>query len=190
VIAGSCGYIEERVRGRLWIKRPIVFLGGDMNEFLVACPANSSMVFPADFDRDDGAVETWTAGQWKLTSKTFKPPTVFRIMSCDRPYDVWFCTDDRNFLGCDWYVNFQRPCVLRGEVVETMDWQLDLKVDEASRSWQLKDQSEFDAALASGLLTSEDATQVEQALSAVQHAIEDGALPWDPAWRQFASEAL
>lgn len=70
---------------------------------------------------------------------------------------VWHCVDVEfddagEFIG--WYVNFQEPIRRAGSRFDTVDLVLDLVV-APDRSWRLKDEDDFQRAIADGHLTAE-----------------------------------
>jgi Protein of unknown function (DUF402) len=75
---------------------------------------------------------------------------------------VWHCVDVEfgaagEFIG--WYVNLQEPVRRAGFRFDTVDLVLDLVV-APDRSWRLKDEDDFDRAVADGHLSGETASRV------------------------------
>lgn len=74
---------------------------------------------------------------------------VLRLMFRDRPYQVLHFWTAGAFT--EWYINFETPGVWKGNVIESRDWHLDLRITADGRaSW--KDEDEAAVAVAQGHL--------------------------------------
>jgi hypothetical protein len=75
---------------------------------------------------------------------------------------VWHCVDvefDATGAFIGWYVNLQQPVRRAGSRFDTVDLVLDLVV-APDHSWRLKDEDDFERAVADGHLTAEVANRV------------------------------
>lgn len=79
---------------------------------------------------------------------------VLRVILPGRPFQaLHFWGDSGAFAG--WYVNFEKPTVRTGNLLDTVDWHLGMWIEpDGSARW--KDEDEADAALAAGHLTTGD----------------------------------
>lgn len=176
-------YIHEEVNGRLWAKRPCELVARRGAQLLVRVPGNSEYLFPQEFDRAPNRfLVQWTSGKWELETQTFKPPSVWRLLSTEEPYDIWFTPEAPGSLGWDWYVNFQRPCLIQKRTITTMDWLLDITIQGDPPTYSLKDTEEFEMAFDMGILSLHERNVINEHLHLLTEAVTSGHLPWQDSW--------
>jgi hypothetical protein len=106
---------------------------------------------------------------------------------------VWHCVDvefdeSGEFIG--WYVNFQEPIHRAGSRFDAVDLVLDLVV-APDRSWRLKDEADFQQAVAAGYLTAGTESRVRAEAERVIGTVAAGGHPFCESewlnWRPPAS---
>jgi hypothetical protein len=99
--------------------------------------------------------------------------------------EVWHCVDVEfdetgEFIG--WYVNFQEPIRRAGSRFDTVDLVLDLVV-APDRSWRLKDEEDFERAVADGYLTGGTQSRVRAEAERMIGVVAAGGPPFcESAW--------
>lgn len=102
-----------------------------------------------------------------------------------RDYSIrWLFRPDGTFSG--WYGNLEAPAVLTGDVLDTVDWDLDVVI-QPDRSWAWKDEDVFAARLAEppGTYWVDDEERVRKAGREVIALAESGGFPFDGTWCDF-----
>jgi predicted RNA-binding protein associated with RNAse of E/G family len=131
----------------------------------------------------------WRLGEWKLASRTFEPPTNFRVLGPNRPFDVWFAYGPDGSVG-DWYVNLQAPIVTTEGMILTTDWILDILVSADLNTVTLKDEDELACALALGIFSGIEAARIRGVADEVRRNIRSGCPPWDLDWPNRIKDGL
>jgi len=105
---------------------------------------------------------------------------------------VWHCVDVEfdeagEFIG--WYVNFQEPIRRAGSRFDTVDLVLDLVV-APDRSWRLKDEEDFERAVADGYLTAGTESRVRAEAERVISVVAAGGRPFgESGWLDWRPPA-
>jgi hypothetical protein len=103
----------------------------------------------------------------------------------------WFFSPGNRFRG--WYVNLERPGVrwhddgLAG--IDTIDHDIDIVV-RPDRSWELKDEEQFERQLAYAHYWVDDEAAVRSASAEAIALIESGEFPFDGSWKDFRPDPL
>ncbi len=119
--------------------------------------------------------------EWELLDRRWDPPGKLRLTRPGDAFEVWASTG-MHADGTPWYVNLQDPLKRVGAGFTTMDHLLDLLVSPDLRSWEWKDQAEFELAQQAGILSASRATEIRAVGQGVINALRSGAPPWDVSW--------
>lgn len=83
-----------------------------------------------------------------------------------------------------WYVNLQRPFHRTERTLQTMDLMLDILV-APDRQWHWKDEDEFAALVAAGLITTAEAAWVREEAQRVIERVAADAPPFNEPWHDW-----
>lgn len=114
---------------------------------------------PVRAQHGEHTVRQWIAGEWELAARRWDPPGRLRLTRPGDAFEVWASPgtgDDR----APWYVNLQDPLRRVGAGFRTMDHLLDLLVSSDLRSWEWKDEAEFEFARRAGVFSPSRAAEI------------------------------
>ncbi|HWD09656.1 MAG TPA: DUF402 domain-containing protein [Actinomycetota bacterium] len=107
---------------------------------------------------------------------------MLRLSRPGDPFDVWQSPDPAS----PWYVNLQEPLARVNAGFTTMDHVLDIVVAADLRSWEWKDEAEFDYAQEAGFYSPTRAAEIRTSGLRVIEAVEAGRPPLDPSWASWS----
>lgn len=124
---------------------------------------------------------------WEVVDREWHTHHLLRIVPFGAAHEIdVFWTEDWHFV-C-WYVNLQEPARRTAIGFDTFDQQLDLVV-APDRSWEWKDEEEFDDLVGAGVLTGTQHARVRAEGERVIAAIEAWALPFSEGWENWRPPA-
>ena len=88
-----------------------------------------------------------------------------------------------------WYINLEDPLVRTSMGFDYLDQMLDIEVTPDLSQWTLKDEDEFEDAVARGILTPEEADVVRAEGEQVIAAIDARRSPFDEPWEQWRPDS-
>jgi hypothetical protein len=130
----------------------------------------------------------WVRLRQVLTTRMWRGPNIFMFIPPNSAHSVWWFWDQTgSFVG--WYVNLEEPSVLWQDGglagVDTTDQDLDLWV-YADRSWEWKDEDEFEERLSiPEHYWVPDPVAVRAEGERMTKLVEAGAFPFDGTWCDF-----
>lgn len=177
---------QEVWRGRLWSARPLTVVE-DRGDFMALwCPrgtrwktATTPPTRPRAPTRAERFVLSLTRGDWVLGDFTWDVSTLALVRAGDW-HAVWVSWRD-NGENWGWYINLQRPFRRTVRGLQTMDLMLDILV-APDRQWRWKDEDEFAALVAAGLIDGEEVAQVRDEAQRVIGRVEANAPPFNERW--------
>ena len=118
---------------------------------------------------------------WRLAPRPWRGGGVLDVWPTGRPHMIrHFWGEDGAFRG--WYVNLQDPLARRGNVLDTMDHQLDLWIEPGGAvEWQ--DEDHLEQAVELGLLSAKQAAGVRAEAERVV-----AKWPFPTGWEGFSPE--
>jgi hypothetical protein len=128
--------------------------------------------------------------RWQLRPGPWRPEGQLQLVGAGMlsHVSVLFSPDDGALVG--FKVDFHEPVRRHARGYDALDWALDLMVDR-DRRCRLRDEVEYAAYLAHGVITPQQADAVQAELAAVRAQVERGEAPFDdsfegwkpdPAW--------
>ena len=147
--------------------------------------AGTKLKGPSGYDTKPYAEQL--TGGWDVVDRVWHSHHVLRIVPFDAAHEVdVFWTEDWDF-RC-WYVNLQeqaRPSALGWD---TFDQQLDIVV-RPDRTWEWKDEDEFDDLVVAGVLSGTEHARVRAEAERVLADIERWTRPFDEGWEDWRPPA-
>lgn len=120
---------------------------------------------------------------WDVVDREWHTHHLLRIVPFGVAHEVdVFWTEDWQFV-C-WYVNLQAPARLTPLGYDTFDQQLDIVV-APDRTWEWKDEEEFDDLVAYGVLTGTEHARVRAEGMRLADAIERWDAPFSEGWESW-----
>ena len=183
---------QEVWRGRLWSARPMTVVE-DRGDFLALwCPAGTRWktattppTRPRAPTRAERFVLSLTRGDWVLGDFTWAVSTLILMRAGDW-HAVWASwREGGEWWG--WYVNLQRPFHRTHQGFQTMDLLLDIVV-EPGRQWHWKDEDEFAALVAAGVIDATEAARVRDEAQRVIGRVQASAPPFNERWHDWRPE--
>lgn len=180
--------LQEVWQGRLWSARPVRVVEDRSDLIALWCPAGTPIKGPHAPWRPGRSVgpeyfvAMLTYCDWEFTDFSW-PTTNLMLLRPGAWHAVWVSwTNSGENMG--WYVNFQRPFVRTERAIQTMDLMLDLIVDQ-DRAWRWKDEDEFQALVAPGIITPIEADRVRDEARLVVQTIEAAEPPFSEPWHRW-----
>jgi hypothetical protein len=185
---GTTILLQEVWQGQLWSARPVRVVEDRADLIALWCPEGTPIKGPdAPWrpGRSTGAeyfVGMFTYRDWRFADFSW-PTRNLMLLRPDDWHAVWvsWTTTGENM---GWYVNFQRPFNRTDRGIQTMDLMLDLIVDY-DRSWQWKDEDEFQALVTPGIITAAEAGQVRAEAQLVLRRLEADEPPFSEPWHDW-----
>ncbi len=187
--AGATVVLQEVWRSRLWSARPMRVIDDRGNFVVLWCPrgtrwktATTPPTRPRAPTRAERFVLSLTRGDWVLGDFTWDVSTLVLTRAGDW-HAVWVSWRDG---GEDWgwYINLQRPFRRTARGLQTMDLMLDIIV-APDRHWRWKDEDEFDALVAAGLIDAAEAARVRDEARRVIGGVEANEPPFSEHWHAW-----
>jgi hypothetical protein len=123
------------------------------------------------------------AGDWTVTDSSWFGGGALMIAEPAPAHAIWaMWNEDGEFGG--WYVNLEEPRTRTSLGFDTTDHALDIVV-RPDRSWQWKDEDELAEAVAFGLFTAEQASEIRAEGEGVIERIEAWTAPFDEGWERW-----
>ena len=175
---GSHVVLREIWHNRIWTARPYTVVEDTPDRLLLYAPAGVRWMKPNPPDRLRGP--TWT-----LQEDTWRTEAL-RITAPDSRHSVlliWTPGFENLLL---WYVNLERPLTRTAIGFDYLDQLLDIEIAPDLSDWSWKDEDEFQAATATGLLTQDEASAVRTGGESVISDLSARRPPFDqpyPHWR-------
>lgn len=139
-------------------------------------------------DHVPGTPRVWMDGNWELVDSTWRWAELLILVRPGELRANWVrWSANREFLG--WAVNLQSELTMTPLGFDVVDYQLDIMVNP-DRSWQWKDEDEFQIAIEMGRITSEIAGRVRKEAERAVEDIEAGVSPFTPEWRDWTPDEL
>ncbi len=187
--AGTTVVLQEVWRGRLWSARPLRVIE-DRGDFVVLwCPrgtewktATTPPTRPRAPTRAERFVLSLTRCDWVLGDFNWEVSTLVLARAGDW-HAVWVSWRDSGE-GWGWYINLQRPFRRTARGLQTMDLMLDILV-APDRQWRWKDEDEFAALVAAGLIDAAEAARVRDAARRAIGGVEANEPPFSERWHDW-----
>lgn len=186
---GSTIVLQEVWRGRLWSARPLTVVEDRGDSVALWCPrgtpwktATTPPTRPRAPTRAERFVASLTRGDWVLGDFTWDVATLAFMRAGDW-HAVWVSWREDGG-GWGWYINLQRPFHRTAWGLQTMDLMLDIIV-APDRRWRWKDEDEFDALIAAGLIDAAEAARVREAARHAIGDVETNAPPFNTRWHDW-----
>lgn len=173
--------VVEVVNGRVWTVRPVTVIVDAADEIALWLAPGTITRYPSGPQHGEHTVRQWMTGRWELLDRRWDPPGTLRLTRPGDEFEVWASPGMRDD-GASWYVNLQDPLRRVGAGFTTMDHVLDLVVSPDMRSWEWKDEAEFELAQEAGLFSSSRAAEIRAVGLGIVTALQAGQPPWDPSW--------
>lgn len=187
--AGTTVVLQEVWRGRLWSARPLTVVEDRGDTVALWCPRGTgwkTATTPPTRPRAPTRAERFVASLWRcdwvLGDFTWDVATLVLARAGDW-HAVWVSWRES---GEDWgwYVNFQRPFHQTARCLQTMDLMLDITVSP-DRRWRWKDEDEFGALVAAGLIDTSEEARVRDEARRVIRAVEANEEPFNERWHEW-----
>ncbi len=187
--AGTTIVVQEVWRGRLWSVRPVMVVV-DCGGFLALwCPrgtrwktATTPPTRLRAATRAERFVASLTLSDWILGDFGWDVATLALLHAGDW-HAVWVSWRETGE-SWGWYVNLQRPFHRTERTLQTMDLMLDILV-APDRQWHWKDEDEFAALVAAGLITTAEAAWVREEAQRVIERVAADAPPFNEPWHDW-----
>lgn len=180
---------QEVWRGRLWSARPMTVVE-DRGDFVALwCPAGTRWKTattppsrPRAPTRAERFVLSLTRGDWVLGDFIWGVSTLTLLQGGDW-HAVWVSwREGGEWWG--WYVNLQRPFHRTRQGFQTMDLMLDITV-APDRQWHWKDEDEFAALVAAGLIDTTEEARVRDEARRVIRRVAANTPPFNKRWHDW-----
>ena len=172
-------------RGKLRWAMPHRLVEAGDGRLVMFLRAGTAIKGPSNY-ADMPYAEQLTRG-WDVIDREWHTHHVLRIVPLEGAHEVnVFWTEDWQHV-C-WYVNLQQPARLHELGYDTFDQQLDIVVGP-DRSWEWKDEEEFDDLVLAGVLTGTEHARVRAEGLRMVDAIERWDAPFDEGWENWRPPA-
>ena len=172
--------LREIWRGRVWAGRPVTVVEDSDNRLMVYFGSGVHWMRPA---RPDGTLLRTREEGWVLNEGIW-PIEVLRIAFPGTHHStlLQWSRDFQDFR--QWYVNLEEPMTRSAIGFDYLDQLLDIEI-APDRSWNWKDEDEFQEGMAKGLLTADKAELIRNEGLKVIEALQAGKPPFDEPWDQW-----
>jgi predicted RNA-binding protein associated with RNAse of E/G family len=191
--AGRQILVEEVWNGKLWSLRPVIVVEDRDDLLVVWCPKGTVRKVPVVPPsrprapvRSERLMSCLANEDWVLADSEWDVSTLW-LTEPDALHSTWVSfLEDGSHWG--WYVNLQRPLQRTPRGVQTMDLMLDVIVEPDLSGWHWKDEDEFAAMIAAGLLGAEEAAAVRQEAFDVIARAESRQPPFSDPWPDWRAD--
>jgi len=184
---------RDMFRGQIWTAYPTRVVEASAAGLVLAHWPGVQILVPATWTawlrgggealRQQGIVHL-ARGGWDLEPWTWHTTAWLHFLLPGRWFSVNAIFDDRSGELRRWYINFQRPFTLAAAKVDTFDLFLDLEVGpDLSPRW--KDEAEFAEARRLGVISGDEARQVDLARQEALDLFAARAWPFPAGWEAW-----
>lgn len=190
---GTTAIRRDTFRGRIWTAYPTRVIEHTAEGLMLAHWPGIEALVPTTYAawlRVGGAgmrrqaIPNLARGTWELEHWTWHTTTWLHILLPNRWFSVNAVLEDQEQRLRNWYINFQRPHVIRDGYVDTFDLFLDLVVS-ADGSMRWKDEGEYEDARRLGVVSDEDARAVDRSRQEAVDLIQAQAWPLCEPWTSW-----
>lgn len=169
--------LRHVTHGRVVMALPSTVIADDERALATWVAPGTPIVYPEGLSEG----RLLPVDDWKLDRRPWHGRGVVDLSPVGRSHMIrHFWDGDGSFRG--WYVNIQEPFVRRGNVIDTMDHQLDLWI-EPSGAVEWKDEDHLEQAVELALLRGEEAAFVR---AEAERVISEW--PFPTGWEEFSPE--
>jgi len=183
---GETVAIQEVWHGRLWAARPATVVRDEDDLLVLWCPGGTPWKVAATppgragpANRTDWYVDLLLRRDWVLVDDVWRTPTLWLLRAAEWRA-VWVSLP-APAEGWQWYVNLQEPFVRTEAGIRATDLMLDVAV-ASDGSWRWKDERDFEALVAHGLVDAATAGHVRAEAQRSVEEIARRAPPFDGEW--------
>jgi Protein of unknown function (DUF402) len=157
----------------VWKARPWIVVADEPEQLRLFIPKGTPTKIPpgSGIPRDE----------WTLEDGTFLHDAL-RLTKPGAAHSVLLFWDDGRFEG--WYVNLERPLERSPMGFDYLDRELDIHV-HPDRSWELLDVDEFEEARRLGVISQDEADEIEAEARRVIDDVEAWKPPFCDGWEQW-----
>ncbi len=185
---GETVVVVEVMNAKVWTVRPVTVVKDSADELALWLAPGTVTRYPSGPQHGEHTVRQWMTGEWELIDRTWGPPGKLRLTRPRDPFEVW-ASPGMHEHATPWYINLQDPLRRVGAGFMTIDHLLDILVAPDLRSWEWKDEAEFEYAQQAGLFSASRAAEIRAVGLDIVKAIEAGQPPWDPSWATWTPPA-
>ena len=174
---GSHITLREIWHNRVWTARPYTVVEDTPDRLLLYAPAGIRWMKPNPPDRLRGPTWTLQEDEWYTEALRMTAPGARHSVLL-----IWTAGFSELLL---WYVNIERPMIRTAIGFDYLDQLLDIEIAPDLSAWNWKDEDEFQAAIAAGLLTPDEARAVRTEGESVIAALAARRPPFDEPWAHW-----
>ena len=187
--AGKTIVIQEIWRGRLWAARPVTVVSDERDQLVVWCPKGTVRKVPvtpasrhAPASRPEWFADLLSRCDWELRSSVWDISTIMILREGEWHSDwVSYLATGAHF---GYYINLQEPFRRAEDAIRTMDLMLDI-VAGRSRSWQLKDEADFEILVERELIDQATSDRIRKEARESIARLESRKPPFDGRWSSW-----
>jgi hypothetical protein len=175
-------------RRRLIDVKPVTVVQDTENLVALWLPIGVPTKQPRLLTHDSGTPRRWEDGNWELIDSVWRWAELLILVRPHQLRATWVrWSESREFLG--WAVNFQSELTRTHLGFDLTDYQLDILV-EPDRSWQWKDEEEFQIAIETGRIPRELAEEIRKEAHRATEDIENSRWPFSSAFMDWKPDGL
>ncbi len=141
------------------------------------------------FPRRMTARDMLTLREANLTDHTWTGTDVLMLSNPSEGCSIWLMWETGTTdLRC-WYINLEEPLKRTRVGFDAMDWQLDIVVSPDRSRWRWKDEDEFEAWIAAGLITPTAAESIRATGLAALKRLQENRPPYCDGWENWRPPA-
>jgi hypothetical protein len=186
--AGQSIVTRTVVQGRVRFAEPAIAVADEPDQLAFYRAAGTPMKVPAsatiprsDPTRDAASRAEYESGVWDHHDAEWSATNVLVVARPGAWWSGWLFWDAGSAEFLAWYVNYECPWARSRFGFDSKDLSLDLVVT-ADGTVIEKDRDDYEARILAGLISSDEAREVERADAEARRAIGAGEPPFDDDW--------
>lgn len=182
---------REVFRGRVWHALSCFVVKDAPNEIvIVALPGSERMIEEHYPKGKNNGKRRWDfrLTDWKLERLPWHSTRALQILEPHKFYSTIYFWDHASGEFLCYYINFQLPFRRKGNIIDTLDLDLDLVI-KPDFSYEWKDLDDFQKAKEAGLIQPEWIAKIETAKEEVLERLEKRSYPLDGSWLNWRPDS-
>ncbi len=175
---------REVFRGRVWHALSCIVVKDSLNETVIATLPGAERMIEKHYPKGkDNGKRRWDFKHedWELENFSWHTTRALQILNLGDFFSTIYFWDHASGEFLCYYINFQTPFKKSGQIIDTLDLDLDLII-HPDFSFEWKDLDDYQKAIEAGLILPEWIDKIEIAKEKVLDKLERREYPLDGSW--------